>query len=218
MFRQYRVIDPKEFILVAVDTTTGLGDYTGTQFLSKTRVDVPLVYHSKVTTSEFIPLLAEVLGKIFNVTGIKPLVAIERNNGGNFLVDKLAGINYQNKYEIFKMPRLGNITELDPVKLGWETNTATRPAMLSSLKDAVDKNAIGIYDKPTINELYSFIKVQTNVTVKAQAERGAHDDLVMPLAIVWQMFQMTEMPKSANDYERLMKQLPIEDFKNRSWY
>jgi hypothetical protein len=62
------------------------------------------------------------------------------------------------------------------------------------LKEAIDKKLLTLYDKPTINELFSFIIKQTETAWKAQAESGAHDDLVMSLAGVWQLYQ-TEQPE-----------------------
>jgi hypothetical protein len=65
--------------------------------------------------------------------------------------------------------------------------------MLSMLKEAIDNRLIRIYDKPTITEMFSFIISQTSSSWKAQAEQGAHDDLIMALAIAWQLYQ-TEHP------------------------
>lgn len=76
----------------------------------------------------------------------------------------------------------------------WDTNTATRPKMLADLKEAIDKRLIKIYDKRTINEMFSFIVVQTSTAWKAQAEKGANDDLVMALAIAWQLQQSEKEP------------------------
>jgi hypothetical protein len=201
MFRQYRKVEPNEFILCAVDTASGGLDYTTGQFLSKTKIDVPLVYHSKVTTSDFLPLLDRTLNKIYDTTLVKPVVALERQNGGSFLLDRLAGMNLLGKYEIFVMPTYGNQENAEGKRLGWDTNSATRPKMLQDLKDAVDKRVLTIYDKTTINEMYSFIVSKTSSSWKAQAERGAHDDLVMALAIAWQMYQICELPVSAEDVE-----------------
>lgn len=189
MYRQYREIQNGEVFVVAGDTASGGVDRTAIQFLSKTKLDVPLVFHSPITTSDALPQLAKVLDRIYDVTKNKPTVALERNNGGSFLMDRLAGMNYANKYEIFKMPRKGNVDEQDAINLGWNTSSSTRPIMLQELKDAIDKKVLTVYDKPTINEMFSFVVVQTTNTWKAQAEQGAHDDLVMSLAIAWQMNQ-----------------------------
>jgi hypothetical protein len=219
MYRQYRKIDKGEFILCAVDTSSGGLDYTAAQFLSKTKVDIPLVFHSKVTTSDYIPLLARTLEKIFDQTGIKPVVAIERQNGGSFLVDRLAGLNYQGKYEVFRMPGFGVIDAKESVRLGWDTNSATRPKMLQELKEAVDRGVIRIYDRQTINELLSFVIVQTSSSWKAQAEVKAHDDLVMALAIVWQLYQICRPGKTIVEDAGFLHELPKDDlFDKQGFY
>ena len=66
--------------------------------------------------------------------------------------------------------------------------------MLSDLKEAIDKRVLRVYDKPTIDEMFSFIIVQTSTAWKAQAEQGGYDDLVMSLAIAWQMYQEAKLP------------------------
>jgi hypothetical protein len=191
-FRQYRKLEPNEKIVVAADTSSGLGDYCAVQFLSKTKIDVPLVYHSKIIATEMTNTIYPVLEKIFDITGNKPVVAYERNAGGVFEMDRLASMNRTSKFMVFEMPNVGNVNPTEPSKLGWDTNTATRPAMLSQLKEAIDNKLLRIYDKPTIEELYSFVVVQTTATAKAQAEAGMHDDLVMSLAIAWQLYQLAE--------------------------
>ena len=90
------------------------------------------------------------------------------------------------------MPTYGSVDNPEAKKLGWDTNTATRPKMLSELKEAIDKRLIKLYDGRTINEMFSFIVVQTSTAWKAQAEKGANDDLVMALAIAWQLQQSVQ--------------------------
>jgi hypothetical protein len=217
-WRQYRNIEKSEFLLFSVDTAAGGGDYTACQVMSKTKVDVPLVFHSKSTTSDFIPELSRVLERVFDFTGLKPVASIERNNGGAFLIDRLAGINYANKYDIFKMPKYGNVQEGDPALLGWLTSPATRPKMLQELKDAIEKQVFRIYDKQTINELLSFVVVQTSSYWKAKAEVGAHDDLVMALAIAWQMFQICQPEITNVSSEKVMAELPKENLFKDGFY
>jgi hypothetical protein len=130
----------------------------------------------------FTPLLHEALERVFDITGTQPLVAIERANGGAFELDRLAALNRLGKYQIFRMPP-------DGLKLGWDTNLATRPKMLLDLKEMVDNRVLKIFDKATIEELFAFVKVRTSASIRAQAERGSHDDLVMALAIAVQVLQ-----------------------------
>lgn len=118
-----------------------------------------------------------VIEKIHDITGVKPVVAYERNNGGVFELERLSAMNRLSKYKIFEMRNSGRTENPEPTKIGYDTNTATRPKMLTDLKDAIDNKLLGVYDKITITELYSFVLVQTTSTIKAQAEKGAHDDL-----------------------------------------
>jgi hypothetical protein len=202
MLKQYRKIEPNEFIVVGVDTAAGGGDYCAAQFLSKTKLDVPIVYHSKTLATEMTPVLFEELNRIYDITTIPPLVAYERNNGGVFEMERLAALNKLNKYSIFIMPTYGSLDNPEAKKLGWDTNTATRPKMLADLKEAIDKKLIKLYDSVTVGELFSFIITKTSTAWKAQAESGSNDDLVMALGIAWQLQQSEQETslKSAEDY------------------
>jgi hypothetical protein len=210
-FRQYRKIEPGEKFVVAADTSSGLGDYCAVQFLSKTRIDIPLVYHSKTIATDMTNTLYPVLDKIYDITNVKPVVAYERNAGGTFEMDRLASLNRMGKFIIYKMPNIGQANPPSSVKYGWDTNTATRPAMLSQLKEAIDNKLLRIYDKPTIEELYSFVVVRTTANVKAQAEAGMHDDLVMSLAIAWQLYQTAEFQSPAINTSELPKYEPMDN-------
>jgi hypothetical protein len=191
MFRRYRQYQKGEFIICAADTSSGGGDFSCAQFLSKTNLDVPVVYHSKMTATEMTPLIALELEKIYKETGVKPVVAYETNNGGVFELQRLSTLNRNGDYTMYTQKTLGTTEGLETTeKYGFSTNSATRPAMLQLLKEAIDNQLIVIYDKLTINEMFSFI-IKPNG--KPEAEQGAHDDLVMSLAIAWQMYQ-TENP------------------------
>lgn len=195
MFRRYRRYEPNEFFVVFADTAWGGLDYSACQFLSKTRLDVPTVYHSKSMATEMTPLIHNELERIHDETGVQPVVAFERNNGGVAELERLAALNRGGKYRIYTEKQNIGSTESteNSIRLGYTTNSATRPTMLSMLKEAVDNRLVRIYDKPTINEMFAFIVSQTSSSWKAQAEKGAHDDLIMALAGAWQLYQ-TENP------------------------
>lgn len=223
-FRQYREITKGEFFVIAGDTAMGGNDYCAAQFLSTKRLDVPLVYHRKGVMSYMTEDLLTVLERLHDVTGIKPVIAYERNNGGAIELERLAGLNKRHKFEVYKMDSYGidyssrKEGEPEAVKYGWDTNTATRPKMLSDLKEAIDKVLVKIYDKPTITELYSFIVAQTSSTWKAQAEKGAHDDLVMSLAIAWQLYQVCRPPVTQEEMSVLASQFPSEELFDESGF
>ena len=199
MFRQYRRLEGGEFILIGCDTASGGLDFSAAQFLSKSKLDVPLVYHSKKTTSYMTDELLPVLEDIFDKTGIPPVIAYERNNGGSFELERLSRLNRLNKFKLYVQPiGQGDIYQGTPRKYGWTTSSATRPVMLQDLKEAIDNGLIRIYDRDTVNELFAFVVNQVSTGWRAQAERGAYDDLIMSLAIAWQLYQNEEMPAPGN--------------------
>ncbi len=190
-WRRYRDWQPGEFVLCFADTAYGGGDYCAAQFISKQKLDVPLVYHKKVISTEMTPAIHEELGNIYKATGVKPMVAFERNNGGLYELERLNKLNRTQDYRIYRMKQNVGYKQdsSDSPKLGWDTNSATRPRMLGDLKDAIDSGLLVIYDRPTVNEMFSFVETQTTSGWKAQAERKAHDDLIMALAGAWQLYQ-----------------------------
>lgn len=199
-FRRYRQPELGEFYCVFADTAWGGNDYCAVQFLSKTKLDLPIIYHSKVTATEMTPLIHLELEKIFDATHVKPVIAFERNNGGVAEIERLATLNRNGKYTIYQEKKnVGNTdaTNSSP-KLGWTTSSSTRPTMLSMLKEAIDTRLLKIYDRPTVNEMFSFVVVQTSSAWKAQAESGAHDDLIMSLAGAWQLYQTENPPQTHN--------------------
>ena len=188
--KKYRHLEKGEFIVTGADTAAGGTNFCCAQFISKTKIDVPWVYHTGKLATEMTNDLHPTLEEIYDTTGIKPEIAYERNNGGLFEMERLATLNRAGKYKLFLMPNSGRIEVSEAVKYGYDTNTATRPKMLSDLKEAIDKRVLTIYDKPTIEEMFAFVVVKTSSSWKAQAEENAHDDRIMALAIAWQLYQI----------------------------
>jgi phage terminase large subunit len=191
MLRKYRDWQRGEFVVVGADTAAGGLDYSAAVFLSKTNLDLPLIYHSQAMATEMTPILHLELERIYDQTGVKPVVAPETNNGGSFEIERLATLNRNSKYVIYQQKKNVGTTDSteNSVKLGWTTSSATRPTMLQMLKEAIDNRLLTIWDKPLVNEMFAFIISQTSSSWKAQAEQGAHDDLIMALAIAWQLYQ-----------------------------
>lgn len=195
MFRLYRQIERGEFFVIGVDCAQGGIDANFGQFLSKSRVDVPLVFEKNCVAAEMTPLIHEALEWLYSTTGVEPVVAFERQNGGISALSQLQTLNRNGHYRLYQRRKLGTINgEVLTDVLGWDTNAQTRPNMLGDLKQAIDNRLIQIYDKTTINELGKFI-----VTTKGRAEAApnCHDDAVMSLAIAWQLYQ-TELAPITN--------------------
>lgn len=214
-FRQYRKFERGEFIIVGGDCSQGGSDYNACQFLSKTKLDVPLIYHSRGVAADMTIRIFPVLEEIFDQTGVKPMVALERNNGGASEMSRLAALNRMDKYKLYTMKQFGVVNPQDTDKYGYITSSATRPQMLGDLKSMIDSRAFNIYDEPTINEMFSFI---INKNGKPEAESGAHDDLIMSLAIAVQLYQTESPTATAQSINQILDELPVEPWKNRDFY
>lgn len=188
MIRVYRTIEQGERILIGADPADGGQDFCAAQVLSMKRYDVPIVFQARMESQQFGHELIKLAKYIQRQTGDDdPIISVERNVGMATLY-VLQTNNYKNLY---RMQRYGEERD-EEEKIGWVTNTATRRLMLDALSLALKQGALTIYDKPTISELFSFVQKASG---KAEAVRGAHDDLVMALAIALSSAQSTSVLK-----------------------
>jgi phage terminase large subunit len=69
-------------------------------------------------------------------------------------------------------------------KFGFVTGRVTRPLMIANLVKLVDEHIELINDIPTLEEMLTFVR---NEKGKATAQEGSHDDLIIGLAITYQI-------------------------------
>ena len=195
MFTQYRMLHKGEFILFFLDTAGEGSDLNSGQALSKDYLDIPINLSYEGSVIDVTPQLKIALEWIYDQTGVKPVVAYETNNGGGYELERLNRLNTNQKYRVYRQYSLNPQTKLLEVtdKLGWNTNSATRPTMLAGVEELVNNRLVVIYHPPTVTQMFSFVKHKTNSGWRAEAENGAHDDEIMSLAGVWQMYG-TEKP------------------------
>lgn len=87
---------------------------------------------------------------------------------------------------------------------GFRTTSKTRKQILQTLKLFIENDKLEVNDKKTINEFYQFILVNG----KFQADDGAHDDMIMSLALIFVPFCNT---KNFEDMKVLVKNLYDDD-------
>lgn len=190
-FRLYRNPSPNEFFVCGADPAEG-NDYCAAQFVSKGTQEVILTFQARMESSQFGYELYKGAKFIYNATGNWPTIGVERNTG-QATIARLLDLNYPALYHHTDTTRDQASTDK---RIGWPTNTATRPMMLDDLALALRQGLIHIYDRPTLKELRSFIRHPK--TGKPEAEVGAHDDLVMSLAIAWQLYQRVPTPTKSH--------------------
>ncbi len=210
MFYLYRKLEPGEFILAGGDCAQGGADSNVCQFLSKTKLDIPLVYDRLGVAAQMTPDIFSALEQIHDITGVKPVVGLERNMGGASEMERFKVLNRNNKYDLFVMPITGDASEEEKegTKLGYVTSEQTRPTLVGDLKNIIDVNGVHIYHKRTVDELFWFI---INNQGKPEAMRGKFDNHVMSLGVVWQMFQTCVQPLSSQQYNRVIASFPKDE-------
>lgn len=196
-FRIYRKLDPGEFIIATEDTSQGGGDWNICAFASYQRLDVPIVYWNDGVAATATPDIHKALEFISDITGVPPILAPERNNGGASEIERYRVLNRKEKYSIYVMKdrsaKVGEEEDEESTLLGWKTSAATRPYLLGEYKEVFDAHTWSFYDQQLLDHHKTFIKGKGG---KPQASKGTHDDGVIALAIVNQLYQTETPPES----------------------
>lgn len=186
-FRLYRKLIPGEFIVVFGDCSQGGEDSNFHVFMSKTYGDVPMVFQLQGVAAEATPYLRDALNWVFGKTKVKPIVALERNNGGASEMLDLIKYN-EGKYRIYYM----RDERGEPIgdRPGFDTTTVSRPRMLGDWLIAYESKEIKIYDQVVQEQHQTFV---INKNGKPEAAPNTHDDGVMACAGAYQLYK-TENP------------------------
>lgn len=196
-FRLFRKIHRGEFFVCFGDTAQGGSDKNFAQFASKDRIDIPLVYSNHGVAAESTPYIHQALEWIFDQTGVHPVFAFERQNGGSSEMHNLMMLNTKGKYTLYQMKTRGTEDgEERTVKLGWDTNPVTRPKMVGDWKVAYETQLFQIYDQETLDHHQTFI---VNKNGKPEADANQHDDGVMSCAGMYQLYQTEQRPENDED-------------------
>lgn len=187
MFRLFRNPKPNEFFVCGADPAEG-NDYCAAVWKSKQTQETILVFQARMESTQFGYELYKGSKFIYQATGLWPVIGVERNTG-QATIARLVDLNYPELYHHTDTTRN---EALEEKKIGWPTNTGTRPMMLDDLALSLRQGVNHTYDKETLKEMLSFIRNQK--TGKPEAEVGTHDDLVLAEAIAWQLYQRVASP------------------------
>jgi phage terminase large subunit len=116
------------------------------------------------------------LGKYYN----EALIGLEVNFS-TYPIKELERLNYYNQYT---RESTDTYTGELQKKFGFRTDRATRPIIIANLVKIVREHIELINDISTLEEMLTFVR---NEKGKATAQNGKHDDLVMGLAITYQI-------------------------------
>jgi len=132
------------------------------------------------------------LGKYFN----NALIGIEANFS-SFPIKELERLGYDNQYVREREDTFSNKI----VKaFGFKTTATTRPVIIAGLVEIAREEINKINDKETLEEMLTFVR---NEKGRPEAQEGAHDDLVMALAISHYIREQQEMKAKEEEKEEV---------------
>ncbi len=174
-FSLWDIPKQKEKYYIGVDTGEGIGqDYSAFQVLTEDGRQVAEFKSNKVKPFQFAELVNDI-GVYFN----KALLVIEKASAGHTVVDKLRNdYQYSNMYKYKEYDARGRAKK----KVGFVTNSKTKPLMINDFVELFETNQICINSKDLLSEMKLFAFKDG----KMEATRGNHDDLVMSMAMALQ--------------------------------
>ena len=123
-----------------------------------------------------------------------PLSAVEKNNHGHATIARCRqlGVNlFQTQAKDTRI--LG--TEPEATEYGWHTNALTKPKMLFALSKAIEDGLIELNDPDLIQEAKSYSRDDLLNDVKDPRLTTRHSDLLIALAIAFQMKDYAISPR-----------------------
>jgi hypothetical protein len=168
-----------EKFIIGADVSLGVGqDYSAAVVLNSKRQIVALYRDNHVDPAVFGRDLFY-LGRYFN----NALLAVESNSMGVSTLQKLKEMKYVNLYY---QTQIANLTDEDGVRLGFRTTSASKPAIISNLKNWIDNDEVAIWSTDVVNELRDYVSDDKG---KTNASKGSTDDSVMALAIAAEVYR-----------------------------
>lgn len=138
----------------------------------------------------------------------EPIVAPE-NNKFDMTIGRLKQIYQKIYFTEDKVVRAGMPPKTKTY--GWNTNRMTKPKMLFELKKAVEDGQLELTDKGLIAELKSYTRDDLMDNDDDVRLTTRHFDLLMAVAIAWQMRNWAEAKKVEQSYQQPAYENPMLD-------
>lgn len=187
--------DAAHSYVMGVDIATGKGrDYSAIEIFDIDTMEQVAEFMARCLPRELVKYIDRI-GRYYNCA----LAVVERNNGGDILIDQL---RYDMMYprlwrqkDINDKPKPSrSSTRQRPMQVkpyGWNTTVASKPTLNKFLLDFIrdtDDEGYRIYSKRLLKQLQTYVRKRDRLghdTTKTEAEEGAgnFDDLVMACAM-----------------------------------
>lgn len=168
-----------EAFAIGADVALGVGrDYSVAVVMNTRREIVALYRNNTIDPSKFGDLLFY-LGRYYN----NALLAVESNSMGIATLNRLDQMKYVNMYY---QTKIANVSREEGTRMGWRTTSASKPAIIGFLKNAIENDDIMIPSPIIINECMNYVADDTG---KTNAITGGTDDTVISTAIVLEVIR-----------------------------
>lgn len=176
---------PFDNYAIGVDFSQGMegNDNQSFDILSKATGMQVFHWQGKLPVDKLAEMIVE-YGKYYN----DAMIGIERNNGGQELLNRVKDTGYKNLYFEKRYNRWTNQRTLN---LGWYTDGSTKSMMILDMQAALVNGECLLTNSNTINEMmiYQVQQSERGNTYKYNAPKGKKDDAVMSLCIAWQVLK-----------------------------
>lgn len=170
--RIYREPERGHPYVIGADTAGAGSDACVAQVLDNSTGEQVAVYRSTGVDEDEFTRVLYCLGRYYN----DALIGVETNLS-TYPVRELERLRYPRQYV---RESVDTYTHETLRSFGFRTDQKTRPLLISTLVSYVREHPEDIADRETIGEMLTFVRGES---FRAEAEAGAHDDLVMALGI-----------------------------------
>ena len=173
---------------IAIDPITARSqetDYFAMHVMDMTNHEQVAVFRGRGLADEDYADWAVSVATIYNKADLCP----EINVANGFIV----AVNSRRYYHWYYQDKKNRSDRIP----GLRTTVSSKEVYIDKLSALLDRDGIIIHDKDTMDELRCFIKIHKpgSSSVKMAAKKGAHDDLVMSLAIYCGSLSLQEMDR-----------------------
>lgn len=200
----YKDVDPRTPYVIGGDTAGEGSDYFTAHIINNLTGEQVAVLRQECDEIEYTRQIW-CLGMYFN----KALIGLEANFS-TYPIAKLDEMKYPHQFVREKEDDYTNKLER---RLGFKTTSVTRPLILAMLQTLVLEQTDKINDKDTLEEMLVFVR---NEKGRPEAQNGAHDDLVMGLAIANYCRQQQRYTPLERPMIKANSQTRLDDFLNLS--
>lgn len=169
--RIYTEPEKKRRYVIGADTAGEGSDWFGAQVIDADTCQQMAVLHQQTDADLFAQQLYW-LGKLYNWALVAPEVNFDPT-----VVDKLVDWHYP---RLYMRQKEDDATEKVRLAFGYRTDKLNRPVAIAELIELMRDHPECVSDRATLEEMMSFVR---NDHGRAEAAEGAHDDLIMALAI-----------------------------------